>query len=281
MDDYVENDLIDETSDFTTGNEINRSDQSCGLMHMLIHGISMLLVIITFPFSMFITLKIVPEYERAVIFRLGKYAGTRGPGIFFVLPCIDEIRIVDIRTVTFEIPPQEILTKDSVTCSVDAVVYYSVTDPKASIVNVEDCQGSTRFLAQTTLRNQLGSVTLAGLLSERDEIANTMQVLLDTGTDPWGVKVERVEVKDVRLPQNLQRAMAAAAEATREAKAKIIAADGEKNASASLRDAAAVIGVSSGAMQLRYLQTLTQISVEKNSTIIFPLPIEILSSFEK
>merc|ERR1712066_313043 len=167
------------------------------------------------------------------------------------------------------------------TCQVDAVVYYSVIDPKASIANVENYQNSTRLLAQTTLRNQLGSVTLSGLLSEREEIANTMQDLLDVATDPWGIKIERVEVKDVRLPPQLQRAMAAEAEASREAQAKIIAAQGGMDASKALKEAADVINQSSGALQLRYLQTLTAISAEKNSTIVFPLPIELMKSWNK
>merc|ERR1712031_90994 len=176
------------------------------------------------------TIKIVAEYERAVIFRLGRLSGAKGPGLFFILPCIDELQRVDLRTVSFDIPPQEVLTKDSVTIAVDAVVYYKIQDANASIQNVENASESTRMLAQTTLRNMLGTRTLSGILSEREEIAQEMLELLDKATDPWGIKVERVEVKDVRLPVNLQRAMAAEAEAAREAKAKIIAAEGEMNA---------------------------------------------------
>jgi len=179
-----------------------------------------------------------------------------------------------MRTVSFDIPPQEILTKDSVTIAVDAVVYYKISNANASVQNVEDASASTRMLAQTTLRNILGTRTLAGILSEREEIAEEMLKILDEATDPWGITVERVEVKDVRLPVSLQRAMAAEAEAAREAKAKIIAAEGEMNASKNLKEAADTIASSPAALQLRYLQTLTAISAEKNSTIVFPIPMD-------
>merc|ERR1712178_381993 len=218
-------------------------------------------------------------YERAVIFRLGRLLGAKGPGLFLILPCMDAIQRVDLRTVSFDIPPQEILTKDSVTVAVDAVVYYRVFNPTFAVTNVANAAYSTKLLAQTTLRNQLGAVTLAGLLSERDEISQKMQKILDDATDPWGIKVERVEVKDVRLPQQLQRAMAAEAEAARDAQAKVIAAQGEMNASKALKEAADVIATSPGALQLRYLQTLTAISAEKNSTIVFPLPIEMMKGY--
>lgn len=196
--------------------------------------------------------------------------------MFFIIPCLDNIVKCDLRTVSFDVPPQEILTKDSVTVAVDAVVYYKIFNPYVSVVNVENASHSTRLLAQTTLRNILGTKTLSEILSERDTVSSMMQEVLDEGTDPWGVKVERVEVKDVRLPQQLQRAMAAEAEAAREARAKVISAEGEHNASRALKEAADVINESSSALQLRYLQTLTQISAEKNSTIIFPIPIEMM-----
>jgi len=230
-------------------------------------------------------IKIVTEYERAVIFRLGrlknKAEGAVGPGLFCILPCTDTYVKVDMRTVSFDIPPQEILTKDSVTIAVDAVVYYKIQDANASIQNVENASESTRMLAQTTLRNMLGTRTLSGILSEREEIAQEMLELLDKATDPWGIKVERVEVKDVRLPVNLQRAMAAEAEAAREAKAKIIAAEGEMNASKNLKEAADTIASSPAALQLRYLQTLTSIAAEKNSTIVFPIPIEMMKGMNQ
>jgi len=247
----------------------------CGTALILIFGF---ITILLFPLTIFMAIKIIPEYQRAVIFRLGRIKGSAavGPGLFFVIPCTDSFVPVDMRTVSFDIPPQEILTKDSVTIAVDAVVYYRISIPIDSVKNVENASESTKLLAQTTLRNILGTRTLAGILSERDAISGEMLTILDEATDPWGIKVERVEVKDVRLPQQLQRAMAAEAEAARDAKAKIIAAEGEMNASKSLKEAADVIASSGSALQLRYLQTLTQIATERNSTIVFPIPIEML-----
>merc|ERR1711879_394240 len=262
-------------------NAAESSDGDAGCCHSILYGLSLILVAITFPFSLFVCLKIVAEYERAVIFRLGRLVGAKGPGLFFILPCMDEIQRVDLRTVSFDIPPQEILTKDSVTCAVDAVVYYRVFNAVFSVANVENVTGSTRLLAQTTLRNQLGMKTLSGILTDRDEISQNMQHLLDEATDPWGIKVERVEIKDVRLPPQLQRAMAAEAEASREAQAKVIAAQGEMDASYKLKEASDIINQSPGALQLRYLQTLTTISAEKNSTIVFPLPIDMLQGMKK
>jgi len=243
--------------------------------------LSYIMVICTLPFSLFFTIKIVQEYERAVIFRLGRLlpGGAKGPGLFFILPCIDSYQKVDLRTVSFDVPPQEILTKDSVTVAVDAVVYFRISDATTSITNVENANRSTRLLAQTTLRNVLGTKNLSEILADRESISHTMQSSLDEATDPWGVKVERVEVKDVRLPQQLQRAMAAEAEAAREARAKVIAAEGEMNASRALKEAADIISESPSALQLRYLQTLTTISAEKNSTVLFPLPVDFLSRF--
>merc|ERR550519_2241031 len=184
-----------------------------------------------------------------------------------------------MRTATYEIPPQEILTKDSVTVFVNAIMYYKVRDATSAVANVDDYSGSSRLLAATTLRNVLGTLNLGDILSQRESIAREMQSTLDVATDPWGVKVERVEVKDVRLPVQLQRAMAAEAEAAREARAKVIAAEGEHKASRALRHAAEVIADSPAALQLRYLQTLNSISAENNSTIIFPVPIDIMSTF--
>ncbi|XP_063233717.1 band 7 protein AGAP004871-like isoform X3 [Bacillus rossius redtenbacheri] len=244
---------------------------------------SILLLIMTFPFSLCVCFKVVQEYERAVIFRLGRLrkGGARGPGIFFVLPCIDTYCKVDLRTVSFDVPPQEVLTKDSVTVTVDAVVYYRVSEPLGAVVKVNNYSHSTRLLAATTLRNVLGTRNLSEILSEREAISHTMQSSLDEATDPWGVKVERVEIKDVRLPVQLQRAMAAEAEAAREARAKVIAAEGEMKASRALKEASDVMAESPAALQLRYLQTLNTISAEKNSTIIFPLPMDILTPFMK
>ncbi|CAF3904133.1 unnamed protein product [Rotaria sordida] len=201
--------------------------------------------------------------------RLGRIlpGGAKGPGLFFILPCVDMIIKVDLRTVTFDVPPQEILTRDSVTVSVDGVVYFRIFNPVISVTNVENSRVSTQLLAATT-----GTKTLQEILSDRENISHSMQTHLDEGTDPWGVKVERVEIKDVRLPVSMQRSMAAEAEAAREARAKIISAEGEQKASRSLKEAADIINQSPIALQLRYLQTLTSISAEKNSTIVFPIP---------
>eukprot|EP00105_Crassostrea_gigas_P006752 XP_011420800.2 PREDICTED: mechanosensory protein 2-like [Crassostrea gigas] len=188
---------------------------------------------------------------------------------------------VDLRVLSYDVPPQEILTRDSVTVAVDAVVYYRIFDPIMSVCNVNDAFRSTQLLASTTLRNVLGTKAMSEVLSERESISQEMQHILDVSTDPWGMKVERVEIKDVRLPIQLQRAMAAEAEAAREARAKVVAAEGEQKASRALKEAADVIAESPAALQLRYLQTLNSISAEKNSTIIFPLPINMLSSIMK
>jgi len=254
-------------------------DEGCGgCVGTLIWLISMLLICCTFPFSLFVTVKQVQEYQRAVIFRLGrvKRGGAVGPGLFFIIPCMDSIQVVDLRTVSFDVPPQEILTKDSVTVAVDAVVYYKINNPMSAVCNVTNAAQSTRLLASTTLRNTLGTKTLQDILADREDIAKTILAHLDSATDPWGIRVERVEVKDVRLPQQLQRAMAAEAEATRQARAKVIEAEGEQKASRALKEASDIISSSPAALQLRYLQTLSSISAEKNSTIIFPLPIELL-----
>ncbi|KAK9872862.1 hypothetical protein WA026_019650 [Henosepilachna vigintioctopunctata] len=242
---------------------------------------SILLMVMTFPFSLFWCFKVVQEYERAVIFRLGRLrvGGARGPGIFFIVPCVDSYCKVDLRTVSFDVLPQEALTKDSVTVTVDAVVYYRIQDPLNAVIKVANYSNSTRLLAMTTLRNILGTRNLAEILSDREAISHAMQTSLDIATYPWGVKVERVEIKDVSLPQQLQRAMAAEAEASREARAKVIAAEGEMKASRALKEASDVINESPAALQLRYLQTLNNISAEKNSTIIFPLPIDLISYF--
>ncbi|XP_063963642.1 stomatin-like [Lytechinus pictus] len=261
----------------------NTADHSIGCCGVFLMLISVLLVICTLPFSLFICIKVVQEYERAVIFRLGRLlsGGAKGPGLFFILPCIEDYRKVDLRTISFDIPPQEILTRDSLTISVDAVVFYRVKNATVSIANVEDAGRSTRLLAQTTLRNVLGTKNLSEVLAEREGISHYMQSTLDHDTDPWGIQVERVEIKDVRLPVQLQRAMAAEAEASREARAKVIAAEGEQNAARALKEAADTIAESPSALQLRYLQTLNTIAAEKNSTIIFPLPIDLINGVMK
>ncbi|XP_059092424.1 band 7 protein AGAP004871-like isoform X2 [Tigriopus californicus] len=261
----------------------DESDNGIGLCGWLLTAISWGLVIVTLPFSLCVCFKVVQEYERAVIFRLGRLlsGGSRGPGIFFIMPCVDNYTKVDLRTTVIDIPPQEVLTKDSVTVSVDAVVYYRVSNATVSVANVENAHHSTRLLAQTTLRNILGTKNLHEILSDRESISGSMQTVLDEATTAWGIKVERVEIKDARLPVQLQRAMAAEAEAAREARAKVIAAEGEQKASQALKEASIIISESSSALQLRYLQTLNSISAEKNSTIIFPLPIDFISHFLK
>jgi len=258
---------------------VEDEDSGCGAcVEGFLWVLSMLLIVCTFPLSLFVTMKQVQEYERAVIFRLGKVkkGGAVGPGLFFIIPCLDTIQTVDLRTITFDVPPQEILTKDSVTVAVDAVVYFKIFNPMNSVINVQNANQATRLLASTTLRNMLGTKNLHDILADREEIAKTMLAQLDHATDSWGIRVERVEVKDVRLPQQLQRAMAAEAEASRQARAKVIEAEGEQKASKALKEASDIISSSSSALQLRYLQTLSQIAAERNSTIVFPLPIELM-----
>jgi erythrocyte band 7 integral membrane protein len=255
-----------------------RTNEDAGFCAMILVFVSYLLVLLTLPISIFMCIKIVKEYERTVIFRLGRNlsGGAKGPGLFFILPCVDTVQTIDLRTITFDVPPQEILTKDSVTVTVDAVVYFRIFDPVLSVNKVANAQYSTRLLAATSMRNILGTKALSEILTDKESIAHNLQEQLDVATDAWGVKVERMEIKDVRLPQSMQRAMATEAEASREARAKVIAAQGEQNASKALKEAADVIDSSPVALQLRYLQTLTTISAEKNSTIIFPIPLEML-----
>ncbi|PNF30476.1 Band 7 protein AGAP004871 [Cryptotermes secundus] len=278
-DDYRKNIIGGQARDSVS----DESEGDAGVCGTILTALSWALIICTLPFSLCVCFKVVQEYERAVIFRLGRLmsGGAKGPGVLFILPCIEIYTKVDLRSCVYDIPPQEVLTKDSVTVSVDAVVYYRVSNATVSVANVENAHHSTRLLAQTTLRNTLGMRPLHEILSDRDTISSSMQLTLDEATDAWGIKVERVEIKDVRLPVQLQRAMAAEAEAAREARAKVIAAEGEQKASRALREASEVIGDSPAALQLRYLQTLNTISAEKNSTIVFPLPIDLLTYFVK
>ncbi|XP_028822932.1 erythrocyte band 7 integral membrane protein [Denticeps clupeoides] len=253
-----------------------------GFCGAILTFVSILLIIATFPLSIWICLKIVQEYERAVIFRLGRIlGGAKGPGIFWIIPCVDTFRKVDMRTISFSIPPQEVLTKDSVTIMVDGVVYYRVFNPTVSITKVEDANRATQMIAQTTLRNMLGTRNLTEILTDREKMADQMEDILYEASQHWGIKVERVELKDVKLPQSLQRAMAAEAEATREARAKVITAEGEMNASRALKEAALVMSESPAALQLRYLQTLSEIASEKNSTVVFPIPVDLMATFLK
>jgi regulator of protease activity HflC (stomatin/prohibitin superfamily) len=222
------------------------------------------------------SIKIVQEYERGVIFRLGRLVGAKGPGLFFIIPFIDRMVKVDLRTVTLDIPAQECITNDNVTVKVNAVAYFRVVDPNDAIVQIEDYRRATWQIAQTSLRNVIGQMQLDELLAHREKINAQLQHIIDEQTEPWGIKVSIVEIKDVELPQTMQRAMARQAEAEREKRAKIIHAEGEQQAAQTLAMAAETIGQVPAAIQLRYLQTLTEIAVEKNSTIIFPVPIEFL-----
>ena len=224
-------------------------------------------------------IKIVQEYERGVIFRLGRLVGAKGPGLFFIIPFIDRMVKVDLRVITLDVPSQEAITRDNVTLKVNAIVYYRVIDPSAAIVQVEDYRRATWNIAQTTLRNVLGQSELDELLAQREKVNEKLRQIIDETTEPWGIKVSIVEVKDVELPQTMQRAMARQAEAEREKRAKIIHAEGEKAAAQQLAEAAAILSGQPAGVQLRYLQTLTEIAVEKNSTIIFPVPVEMLQAF--
>ncbi|MBX0328980.1 slipin family protein [Oscillochloris sp. ZM17-4] len=224
-------------------------------------------------------IKIIPEYERGVIFRLGRLIGARGPGLFLVVPIVERMVRVDTRVITLDVPSQEVITLDNVTIKVNAVLYFMVVNPDWAIVKVMDYLRATLQIAQTTLRSAVGQVVLDDLLSKRDQVNARLQSIVDEQTEPWGIKVTIVEIKDVELPPNMQRAMARQAEAEREKRAKIIHAQGEFDASKTLAEAAAVIAREPVALQLRYLQTLSEIAVEKNSTIIFPLPIDMVKAF--
>jgi regulator of protease activity HflC (stomatin/prohibitin superfamily) len=244
-------------------------------------GDLVLLGIILFAAFLLITaaIKIVKEYERGVIFRLGRLIGAKGPGLFVIIPLVDRMIKVDLRTITLDIPSQEAITKDNVTVKVNAVAYFRVVDPSRSVVAIEDYRRATWQIAQTSLRSVLGQSDLDELLIHRDEINQKLQRIIDEQTEPWGVKVSIVEVKDVELPDTMKRAMARQAEAEREKRAKIIHAEGEYSASQQLHEAATVIASEPTALVLRYLQILTEISAEKNSTIIFPVPVDVLSIF--
>lgn len=228
---------------------------------------------------LFASVKVAREYERGVVFRLGRLIGIKGPGVFILIPFIDKAVKVDLRTITLNVPPQEVITKDNVTVKVNAVAYFRVVDAAKAIVQVENYLVATSQISQTTLRSVLGQVDLDQLLSERDQINERLQAIIDQQTHPWGVKVSVVEVKDVELPSTMQRAIARQAEAERERRAKVIAADGEFQASEKLSQAAAIIGTQPGALQLRYLQTMNEIgSSERTTTLILPFPVEMLEA---
>ncbi|MCK4536120.1 MAG: slipin family protein [Desulfuromonadales bacterium] len=223
--------------------------------------------------------RVLYEYERGVVFRLGRYSGVKGPGLRFIIPVVDKLIKVSLRTVAMDVPPQDVITKDNVSIKVNAVTYFRVLEPEKALIEVEDYLYATSQLAQTTLRSVLGQAELDELLSHREKINQQLQVILDRQTDPWGVKVSNVEIKHVDLPSEMQRAMARQAEAERERRAKVIHAAGEHEASTRLSEAARVLSTANGALQLRFLQTLTEIATEKNSTILFPVPIDLLKPF--
>ncbi len=225
------------------------------------------------------SVRILREYERAVVFRLGRLIGQKGPGLIFLIPAVDRMVRVDLRTVVLDIPPQDIITRDNVTAKVNAVAYFRVVDACSAIVEVERYLAATSQISQTTLRSVLGKAELDMLLAERERLNEALQQIIDEQTDPWGVKVTTVEIKDVEIPGAMQRAMARQAEAERERRAKVIHAEGEFQASQRLRDAAKVISEAPSALQLRYLQTLTEVGVGQNSTIVFPLPLDLIKPF--
>lgn len=223
--------------------------------------------------------RILREYERGVVFRLGRYVGSKGPGLILLIPLVDKMVKVSLRTVAMDVPPQDVITRDNVSVKVNAVVYFRVMEPQKAIINVEDYLYATSQLAQTTLRSVLGQAELDELLSDREKINTELQNILDRHTDPWGIKVSTVEVKHVDLPTEMQRAMARQAEAERERRAKVINAEGEFQASQRLAEAAEIISRHPAALQLRYLQTLREVAAENNSTTLFPIPIDLFAPF--
>lgn len=237
--------------------------------------VAVILALLVLLFS--VSVRLVQEYERGVVFRFGRLVGARGPGVFLLIPFVERMTKVDLRILTLDVPAQETITRDNVQLKVDAVVYFRVVSPEDAVTKVLDYVRATSLMAQTTLRSVLGQSELDELLSNRDQINAHLQTILDEQTTPWGVKVKIVELRDVQLPDVMRRAMARQAEAEREKRAKIIHADGELEASRKLSEAAAVLAQQPTSIQLRYLQTLTEIGVEKNTTIVFPLPIDILT----
>ena len=242
--------------------------------------IPILFIVVVIVFFLFSAIKILNEYERGVIFRLGRVLGTpKGPGLIILIPVIDRMVKVSLRTVVLDIPPQDVITRDNVSIKVNAVVYFRVVDPLKAIIDVENYLYATSQLSQTTLRSVLGQAELDDLLSHREQLNERLQEILDTHTEPWGIKVSNVEVKNVDLPQEMQRAIARQAEAERERRAKVIGAEGEYQAATKLSEASEILSKNPMSLQLRYMQTLIEISTEKNSTVIFPLPIDLIKMF--
>lgn len=227
------------------------------------------------------SIRVVKEYERGVIFRLGRLLGAKGPGIFFIIPILDSMVKVDLRIVTYDVPAQEVVTKDNVTVKVNAVVYYRVVDPAKAVTEVHNYMYATAQIAQTTLRSIIGQAELDEVLSEREKLNLRLQQIIDEATNPWGIKVTAVEIKDVELPEEMRRVMAMQAEAERERRSKIIRAEGEYQAAIKLKEASDILAQSEGALFLRYLQTLNEVAAEKNTTIILPIPVELLKIYKK
>ena len=242
---------------------------SAGLMPLII-----ILIVVLFT-----SIKVLNEYERGVVLTLGRFTGVKGPGLIILLPGIQQMIRISTRVVVMDVPPQDIITRDNISVKVNAVVYFRVVNPQSAVLNVENFMYATSQLAQTTLRSVLGQQELDDLLAQRDKINQNLAQILDQHTEPWGIKISSVEVKNVDLPQEMQRAIARQAEAERERRAKVIHAEGEFQASQKLADAAKIMSTSPAAIQLRYLQTLTEISTEKNSTIIFPVPMDLIEMF--
>lgn len=236
-------------------------------------------VVIVLLILFFTGIKVVQQYERGVVFRLGRLAGSKGPGVRLIIPFIDQMRKIDTRVVTIDVPAQEVLTRDNVTTRVNAVVFLRVMDPERAIIEVQDYRLATYQMSQTTLRSVLGQHDLDSLLAERDKLNQTLRQIIDEATDPWGVKVSAVEIKDVEIDDTMKRSMAAQAEAERVRRAKIIHAEGEAQAAEKLLQAARLIGQEPAAIQLRYLQTLTEIATDKTNTLVFPLPMDLLQAF--
>ena len=245
-------------------------------MEIIIAAVS--LIVILFLVS---AIRVVREYERGVIFRLGRLVGAKGPGIFLIIPIVDKMVRVSLRTVTLDVPPQEVITKDNVTTVVNAVLFFRVVDPNAAVVEVQNYIEATRQIAMTTLRSVLGGFELDQVLGERERINLQLQQIVDEQTDPWGIKVKNVEIKDVKIPADMQRAIARQAEAERDRRAKIINAEGELQAATKLSEAASIMAAHPSSLQLRYLQTLSDISAENASTIVFPVPIELFRIFSR
>ncbi len=246
-------------------------------MPFLFPGTFLLLILFVLANS----LRVLREYERAVVFRLGRYVGTRGPGLIILIPFIERMVKISLRTIAMDVPPQDVITRDNVSVQVNAVLYFRVVEPERAVIDVENFLFATSQMAQTTLRSVVGQAELDELLSKRDKLNTQVQSILDEATDPWGIKVMTVEMKDVDLPMEMKRAMAKQAEAERERRAKVIHADGEFQASERLSDAAAIIEKHPTALQLRYLQALSEIAAENNSTTIFPVPVDLFTPFLK